>query len=276
MSLAEYLQESGFSIVFLRFASGLMLSLMPVETQSDSALRQTAGFPGTDLFTQSAVVRIRIELQQQNLLALREDPRRYVRSTIRSDGKAYRDVGVHLKGSTGSFRGVDDKPGLTLDFGRFNPDQKFHDLRKIHLNNSVEDPSYVNEQIGSELFRAAGVPTPRVTHALVELNGRRLGLYVLKEGFTEDFLSLYFRRVDGKLYDTDWGHDVNKRMKRLSGRGPDDEQRDLRVLTEAALEPELGRRWQRLAEALDVDRFLTFMTLEVMICHRDGYSLARN
>src|SRR5947207_4027237 len=65
-------------------------------------------------------------------------------------------------------------------------------------------------------------------------------------------------------------------MKRLSGRGPDDEQRDLRVLAEAALEPELGRRWQRLADALDVDRFLTFMTLEVMICHRDGYCLARN
>ncbi|PYL01682.1 MAG: hypothetical protein DME19_00760 [Verrucomicrobia bacterium] len=276
MSLAEYLQESGFSIVFLRFASGLMLSLMPVETQSDSALRQTAGFPGTDLFTQSAVVRIRIELQQQNLLALREDPRRYVRSTIRSDGKAYRDVGVHLKGSTGSFRGVDDKPGLTLDFGRFNPDQKFHDLRKIHLNNSVEDPSYLNEQIGSELFRAAGVPAPRVSHALVEMNGRPLGLYVLKEGLTEDFLSFYFRRGDGNLYEPERGNDVDGRMKRLLGRDPENGQRHFSALAAAARETDLNRRRQRLEETLDMDRFITFMAVEVMTCHRDGYCVARN
>src|SRR5207302_7392877 len=112
--------------------------------------------------------RIRVEMRPQELHALREESRRYVRSTISAEGKVYREVGIHLKGSAGSFRGVDDKPGLTLNFSRFLSGQKFHGLHKIHLNNSVEDTSYVNEQIGSELFRAAGVPAPRVMHALVE------------------------------------------------------------------------------------------------------------
>ena len=272
----QYLRVCNVRLALARFAICFTVSLLAAPGEDAIASPEIKPSPGDDLFAKESVLRIRVEMRPQELQSLRDESRKYVCSTISAEGRVYREVGIRLKGSTGSFRGVDDKPGLTLDFSRFVSGQKFHGLRKIHLNNSVEDPSYVNEQIGSELFRAAGVPTPRVTHALVELNGRRLGLYVLKEGFTEDFLSLYFRRVDGNLYDTDWGHDVNKRMKRLSGRGPDDEQRDLRVLTEAALEPELGRRWQRLAEALDVDRFLTFMTLEVMICHRDGYSLARN
>ena len=258
------------------FALSLMLSLMPVQGESEFASRQTGNMCGNDLFTNGAVRRIRIELEPQCLQALRKESRRYVLATLYSEGTTYRDVGIHLKGATGSFRGIDDKPSLTLDFGRFTGGQKFHGLRKIHLNNSVEDPSFVNELIGSELFRSAGVPAPRVSHARVEMNGRPLGLYVLKEGFTEDFLGIYFKRVDGNLYDTDWGHDVGERMKRLSGRDPENKQRDLETLAAATREMDLGRRWQGLEDSLDLDRFFTFMALEVMICHRDGYCMARN
>jgi hypothetical protein len=69
------------------------------------------------------------------------------------------------------------------------------ELRKIHLNNSVEDPTYLREQLGGELFRAADA-VPRVGHALVVLDGRSR-LYVLKEGFTEELLARHFRRGDG-------------------------------------------------------------------------------
>ena len=33
------------------------------------------------------------------------------------------------------------------------------------------------------------------------LNGRALGLYVLKEGFTEDFLACHFKQVSGDLFE---------------------------------------------------------------------------
>src|SRR5213076_217273 len=144
-----------------------------------------------------------------------------VSAKIIVDSKSYTDIALHLKGSSGSFQPLDQKPGFTLDFSENNPAQTLAGLRKIHLNNSVEDPSYLNEQIGSELFRAAGVPVPRVSHALVEMNGRPLGLYVLKEGLTEDFLSFYFRRGDGNLYEPERGNDVDGHMKRLLGRDPE-------------------------------------------------------
>jgi hypothetical protein len=64
-------------------------------------------------------------------------------------------------------------------------------------------------------------------------------------------------------------------MKRNSGSGVADGS-DLQRLAAAVREPDRSRRWARLSETLDVDRFLTFMAMEVLIGHRDGYCLARN
>lgn len=228
-----------------------------------------------DLADAPPVLRLRLEIPSDALAALRADARKDVRAILREGGATYPDVGLHLKGSTGSFRPVEDKPAMTLDFARFGGGSRFHGLRKLHLNNSVEDPSYVNEQLGSELFRAAGVPVPRVIHALVELNGRPLGLYVLKEGFTADFLAGYFKKLDGNLYENDDGYE-DPSFGRRENRGSRGDRTDLAALAAAARDPDLSRRWRRLREVLDVDRFVAFMAMEIMLCHRDGYCLARN
>ncbi len=232
--------------------------------------------PGADVFTNGAVHQLRLSISAADMESLRQDAREFIRATVNEGATTYQDVAVHLKGSVGSFRPVDDKPDWTLDFNRFNGRQRFHGLRRIHLNNSVEDPSFCNELLGGELFRAAGVPAPRVAHAVVTLNGRRLGLYVLKEGFTEDFLACYFKQVGGNLYEPGEGHDVNQRLKRNSVQAPRQGRAALEALAEAALETDPARRWLRLEATLDVNRFVTFMAMEVMVGHRDGYCLARN
>ncbi len=229
--------------------------------------------PAPELFTTGQVRCLRIELSADALQSLRDAPRVYVRALVREGDRAYPDTGLHLKGRSGSFRSVAEKPGLTLSFDRFSPSQRFHGHTKIHLNNSVEDPSYLNEYLGAELFRVAGVPAPRVTHALVELNGRKLGLYVLKEGFTREFLAQHFRRTDGSLYENDPGSGPPGRMRRQFGI---DHEAELKELAAVAQEPDFAKRRQRLQRILDVDRFLSFMAIEVMTGHRDGYCLARN
>jgi hypothetical protein len=257
-------------------AVGLVLLLIGASAALAVEFRSAETLPGAELFTNGVVRQLRIEMAPSGMESLRRDPREFVRATVKEEGRVYDDVAIHLKGSVGSFREVDDKPDLTLDFNRFNTRQKFHDLRRIHLNNSVEDPSYCNELLGSELFRAAGIPAPRVAHAVVTLNGRRLGLYVLKEGFTEDFLGCYFKQVGGDLYEPGEGHDVNQRLKRNSVAAPRQDRAALEALADAALEDDLARRWPRLERALDVDKFVDFMAMEVMVGHRDGYCLARN
>jgi len=257
--------------------SALALSGMPLNAQPQGvAAFKPGAFPGADLFTNGAPIILRIQITGSNLEVLRKESREFVAAEVTDGQTHFSNVAVHLKGSIGSFRPVDDKASWTLDFSRFNPSQKFHGLRRIHLNNSVEDPSYCNELLGSELFRAAGVPTPRVTRAVVTLNDRRLGLYVLKEGFTEDFLSCYFRQPCGTLYEPDEGHDINQRLKRNSIQAPGTDRTALRALAETLRDPDNLRRWERLEKVLAIDEVLSFMAMEVMLGHRDGYCLARN
>jgi hypothetical protein len=256
--------------------------------------------PGADLFTNGAVHRIRIDLKAEDMQRLRQDAREFVPATVSSGAMVYSNVAVHLKGSIGSFRPLDDKPAFTLDFCHFVPGRRFHGLRRIHLNNSVEDPSYVNEKLGSELFAAAGVPAPRVSRALVSLNGGPLGLYVLKEGFTEDFLACHFKHVGRDLFEPEDGHDIDQRLKRNTVEAPGQDppslnspgsppsagggqietsapnRASLKALAAAALEPDPARRWARLQQTLDTERFVAFMAMEVILCHRDGYCSARN
>jgi len=232
--------------------------------------------PGAALFGLGAIHSLRLSVGAADLEGLRRSPRAYVRAIVRCGEQVYPDVALRLKGATGSFQPVDDKPALTLDFARFAPAQRFHGLRRIYLNNAVEDPTFLNEWLGTALFRAAGLPAQRVAHARVQLNGRPLGLYVLKEGFTQDFIELHFARGDGALYDNDWGCDIDQRMHRNFGPEPGRGQPELDVLAQAVREPDLERRWVALDRVLDVDRFLTFMALEVILVHRDGYCLARN
>src|SRR5438132_3030110 len=137
------------------------------------------------LFGTPHVLRLSIEVSPAAIRSLRREPRRYMSATIREGDTIYTNVELHLRGSIGSFRPVDDKPGLTIKIEKGA--QRFHGLKKFHLNNSVQDPTYLSEWLCTDLFRRAGVPAPRVSHAFVELNGRKLGFYLLKESFNEDF-----------------------------------------------------------------------------------------
>jgi spore coat protein CotH len=231
--------------------------------------------PGADLFALTNVPAFVIEIDAAGLRSLRNEPRTKVKATVRLGGELFRDVGVHIKGSQGSLQTIDARPALTLSFNKFVPKQKCHGLRKLHLNNSAEDPTFMTDVLCSELFRQAGVPSARGAYATLELNRRKLGLYVLKEGLTKEFLAQYFRRTDGNLYDGGFRRDVDRPLERIHGDGPDD-QADRLALLAAAREPEAARRWQRLQEVLDLDRFITSLALQTITWNWDGYAMARN
>jgi spore coat protein CotH len=164
---------------------------------------------------------------------------------------------------------------LTLNFDKFAEGQDFHGFRKISLNNSVQDRSYLSEKISREMFEAAGVPVPRADHAKVELNGRDLGLYVLVEGYNKQFLKRYFHNTKGNLYDGGFLREVTDELTANSGDKPED-QSDREALVKAAFEPDAKKRLARLEQVLDLDRFLSFLAMEVMLCHWDGYAMNKN
>ena len=128
-------------------------------------------------FSAGKVLELKIQVEPREVQALQQQPRKYVKCTLTEGDKTiYKDVGIHLKGAAGSYRDFNDRPGLTLNMNKFGVPQRFHGMDKFHLANSVQDPSYISELICGELYRAAGVPASRVTHAVVTLNGKPRGL----------------------------------------------------------------------------------------------------
>jgi spore coat protein CotH len=240
-----------------------------------AAARKAKPLPGAEIFNQPTRLAFKIELSPDALNALSREPRHYAAATVTVDGRVFTNVALQLKGAAGSFRGVDDRPALTVSFNKFVAGRKLFGLRKIHLNNSVQDDSFMNEYVASELFRAANVPTPRVAFATVELNTRKLGLYVLKEGFSEDFLKCHFQQTNGNLYDGGFLQDVDQPLELDEGNGVSDRS-DLKTLTAAANEPNPAKRWERLRQTLDVDRFASYAAVSVMLGDWDGYLLNRN
>ena len=242
------------------------------------ALRSMSADMDSLVFPEGRVLEIQIDLDEASKESLRRYPRRDVVATVQSEGKLYREVQIHLKGSTGSFRSLDDKPGFTVEFSSRAPNNLFHGCQKIHLNNAVEDPSYLSEWLGREMFAEAGVPLPAVSHALVWLGQRRLGLYVLKEGWVD-----YLRRHDPSgsrvhILEPEPGSDpVGSNLAvrhpwRVSSQVRDLLQ-DFRTTLNAEEPP---KRSSRLEQIVDIPSIQRFLALEVLLGHRDGYLLAGN
>ena len=244
----------------------------------------TASSPETDaLFDGQTVLELAIEVNAAGLETLRAnsanrqpDPNRAeALATVREGTNIYHRVALHLKGSAGSFRELDNKPAFTLHFDEVTPGQRFHGLEKISLNNSVQDPTYMCEFLGRQLFNAAGVPVPRAGHALVTFNGGPPELYVLLEGWNKQFLKRHFPDLKGNFYEGAFRNDVSTALEAKSGADPENHA-DLEALVEAARETDPDRRFAALNRLLDMERFVTFVALEVMVNHWDGYSLHVN
>src|SRR5208282_1163365 len=97
----------------------LVLSLVAPPVLVAVEFKPALTLPGADLFTNGVVLQLRIEMDPSGMESLRREPREFVRATVKEVGMVHDDVAIHLKGSVGSFREVDDKPDLTLDFNRF-------------------------------------------------------------------------------------------------------------------------------------------------------------
>jgi spore coat protein H len=265
MAPCRFKSQLGLSLVLATLT--VLVGLAP-PARAREEQRQRGQTAADELFTNGVVHVLRLSISQPGLQALRREPRAYVKATLQ-EGPSRFAVRVRLKGGAGSFKRVDEKPGLTLileDSGA-----SFHGLRKFHLNNSVQDPTYLSEWLCSDLFRQAAVPAARVAHAVVELNGRRLGLYTLLESINSDFLARYFRNSHGNVYSLGWNADIDQSLERNGGREPTSGL-DLKALAAAARATDPEQLRERLPQVLDVDRFLSFMALEVMLDHWDGYT----
>ena len=228
-------------------------------------------------FYSGPIMRWDLTLPTQSLAALRSDAREYVVGDLRIGTNLFTNVGVHLKGSAGSKRPVDDKPSWTVSLDHFHRGQIAFGQTKFHLNNAVQDSTYLNQNLASRVYRAAGIPATRSTHAWVTLNGRELGVYVVVESYDHRYLRRAFPEegsLPGNLYEGGFVGDIERNLQRDAGSGPEDRS-DLETLRRAVdAPPEV--RLERLSQVLDLDPFLTFAAIQLTLDDWDGYVRNRN
>ena len=216
------------------------------------------------------------EIERYNLSQPFADIYTWFSATVTIDGETHTEVGVRKKGFLGSQS--DTKPSLKLRFDKYVDDQTLGGvIERMTLNNSVQDVSMVNTCLAYQIFAAAGLPSSRCNFATVTVNGKDLGLYVHVEEIKEPFLARHFDSAEGNLYEGTIS-DFTSTHRGTFEKKTNEDENDWSDIDDvmAALQDPSDAGLKALAEAVDLDRFLSFWATEVLVGHWDGYTGDRN
>lgn len=178
------------------------------------------GDEAEQIYQPGAMVEVELTLSAEAEQSLEEEPGKDVKGSFSAwltDGTpggsktvltSAHPVELHLKGHVnGSFEPLSGKAAFKL---KFKKTERFLGLRKMTLNNMVEDPSMLHETLAYGLFRAAGVPAPRTGFAYLRVNGADFGVYLDLESLDEAALArLYGAGNTLHLYEGEFGADVD-------------------------------------------------------------------
>ena len=209
-----------------------------------------------------------------------DSPFSWFEGSVTIDGEYLAQVDVRKKGFIGSLSS--ERPGLKLDLGEFVEGQTYSGARRLTLNNSVGDPSYVRQCVGYSAFRRAGIAAPRCNFARVSVNGEDLGLYVNVEPLKRPFLERAFGSAEGNLYEGTVSDFTEAEVYMLEPKnheetweGPGTIRDDVRWLLDA-LAVDDDQLLEALEAVLDLDEFYTYWAMEALLEHTDGYAANRN
>jgi spore coat protein H len=118
-----------------------------------------------------------IQMKPEDLEMMDSDPRgeELYPATFRANGVVYENVKIRYRGQWA--RTWPKKPLKIF----FNEEKLFEGQKRLNLNSSFRDPSFIRESVAYHIYRKAGVPASQSQLARVHLNGEFRGLYVQVE-----------------------------------------------------------------------------------------------
>ena len=84
-------------------------------------------------------------------------------------------------------------------------ERRFQGLKRVTLNNMVQDCSYLHETLGYQFYRALNIRVPRTQYADLTINGEHYGTYLHVESVDRRFLARRFGSRKGMLYEALYG-----------------------------------------------------------------------
>jgi hypothetical protein len=185
-------------------------------------------------------------------------------------------IGVRSKGFYGSFRCLEnDKAGLKLKFE--SSSKRIDGIKKMTLNNMVQDGSMSHEALSYEVFRSAGIAAPRTGYARVTVNGTYKGMYLNLETYDDVMLEQWFPETDhlyegsyGLFYDVSTVEDAYSEHYQVD-EGDEVNRSDLQNLLDTA--NDFSEGWYaRMSPIANLEQMTRMWALEAYLGHWDGYS----
>ncbi len=152
---------------------------------------------GVKLFNNSFLHQIKFEsatISEDALWNNLDDTYTLVDMTI--DGELVDSVGIRRKGYTSN--ASPQKP-IKIDINRFISSKKYDGLKKFNLHNNFKDDFLQRERLAYDLYRRAGLPSPRTSYAEVYFGDNFVGLYLVVEQIDKTFLKHNFPSDNGSL-----------------------------------------------------------------------------
>ena len=242
-----------------------------------------------DLFN-NTLQRLDLELHSADWSKLKENfqANTYYPADMLWNGQTVRNVGIRSRG-----RGSRNphKPGLKIDFDRYQTNQKFLGLKSLVLDNLTQDPSGIHETVSMSFYARLGIPTPRETHVRLYVRGEYIGLYALVESVDKEFLARVYGTIgedtqnDGWLYEfvwqedwrfTDLGTDVSAiklRFEATTHESKSDEEkyRPIQELITLANQTPEDRFVEVIGPRFDIPGFIRFVAAQAFLGDTDGF-----
>ena len=170
---------------------------------------QQPALTADDLFGSTDLQRLDLFIHSSDWAKLKADFREntYYPADVTWNGQSVRNVGIRSRG-LGSRSGT--KPGLRVDFDRYNAGQTFLGLKSFVLDNLTQDASGIHETASAAFYARLGIPVSREIHTRLYINNEYAGLYVIVESVDKDLLARVFGVIgedtqnDGYLYEYNW------------------------------------------------------------------------
>jgi hypothetical protein len=237
-----------------------------------------------EMYEPGRIVAIELTLPAKSIEELEKDPKgEYQPGTFAiaaTDGTpagtgeftAPLNVGIRLKGGLGSFRNLKEKAAFKI---KFSKTERYLGLKKMTLNNMVQDESMVHEARAYEAFRALGIKAPNTGYAFVKVNGEVFGTYLNIETIDDLALEKRFGKFADPqhLYEGEYGADVTPELENeiLVDEGDEEKREDLEALVSAVGGGASG--WlERVDAHADLAEMTRMWAVEKYIGHWDGYS----
>ena len=199
----------------------------------------------------------------------------WYRADIEIDGVSLLEVGIRKKGFVGSQ--YSPVPALKIKTDKYVKDQFLGNTERITLNNNGGFIPRMEACLTYEVFAAAGYSAPRCNMANVMVNGQPKGLYVHIEAIKKRFLRRAFGDNTGSLYEGTHTDFVEAWLPRWECKTSDTDTSYAPLVGVAqALQKPDDELIDALSPVLNIDRYITFWALEVLVSHVDGYGADRN